>query len=245
VRILEIDIETSPNLAHVWDLWQQNVALNQLLQSTEMLCFAAKWYRERPVMFFSGHRDSKATMIESAHKLLDQADAVIHYNGRRFDVPHLNREFVEVGMRPPSPFAQIDLYQVVKRRFKFPSNKLDYVSRTLGLKGKVKHEGHELWVKCMAGDARAWKNMERYNKQDVLLLEELYDVLLPWIPSHPSRVVVDGVEGCPACGSTQLTRQGFAYTGVSKYQRFRCSDCGKWSRGSKRIAAADIREVTA
>lgn len=243
MRILEIDIETSPNLAHVWSLWNQNVGLPQLIESTEMLCFAAKWYRQRPVMFSSVHCDGKDSMVAFAHALLDEADVVIHYNGKRFDVPHLNREFVEAGMTPPSPFQQIDLFQVVKRRFRFPSNKLDYVSRTLGLKGKVRHEGHELWVKCMAGDAKAWRTMQRYNKQDVMLLEELYDVLLPWIPGHPSRTVIDGIEGCPGCGSEALTRQGYAYTSVSKYQRFRCSDCGKWSRGSKRVAAADIREV--
>lgn len=244
MRILSVDIETSPNLAHVWGLFNQNIGLNQLLESTEMMCFAAKWLGEKDIMFYSTHRDGKIRMVARAWSLLDEADVVMHYNGKRFDVPHLNREFVSQELTPPSPYKQIDLYQVVKQRFKLPSNKLDYVARMLGLKGKVPHEGHTLWVKCMAGDARAWRDMEKYNKQDVLLLEQLYHILRPWVPNHPSFAIFNGTDCCPACGSLRLERRGYAYTTVSKFQRFRCKRCGKWSRGGKALARADIREVT-
>jgi hypothetical protein len=246
MRILSIDIETSPNLAHVWSLWNQNVGLNQLLEPSEMMCFAAKWMGEKDILFYSDRTQASghAGMIDAAHTLLDESDVVMHYNGKRFDVPHLNREFVEAGLTPPSPFKQIDLYQVVKQRFKLPSNKLDYVARMLGLKGKVKHEGHTLWVKCMAGDPKAWRDMEKYNKQDVLLLEQLYHILRPWVPNHPSFAIFTGTDCCPACGSTRLEKRGFAYTTVSKFQRFRCKRCGKWSRGGKALSRVDIREVT-
>lgn len=244
MRILSIDIETSPNLAHVWSLWNTNVGLSQLLESTEMMCFAAKWLGESPVKFYSQHQHGKTVMLEAAYDLLDQADVVMHYNGKRFDVPHMNREFVTVGWTPPSPFKQIDLYQVVKQRFKLPSNKLDYVARMLGLTGKVKHEGHELWIKCMAGDAAAWKRMEKYNKQDVLLLEQVYVAVRPWIPNHPSFAIFNGVDCCPACGSLQLEKRGFHYTKVSKFQRFRCKKCGKWSHSGRALQRVDIREVT-
>src|SRR5690348_2588211 len=127
MRTLAIDIETSPNLADVWGLWQQNVGLNQLRESSEMLCFAAQ-FEDEPVQFYSSWDDGQVGMAAAAHRLLDEADAVLHYNGRRFDVPHLNREMLAAGFRPPSPFKQIDLLREVKSTFQFPSYKLAYVA---------------------------------------------------------------------------------------------------------------------
>ena len=43
----------------------------------------------------------------------------------------------------------------------------------------MENEGHELWLKCMAGNANAWKVMKRYNIQDVRVTEKLYDKLRP------------------------------------------------------------------
>lgn len=249
MKVLSIDIETSPCLAHVWGLWQQNIgATSQLLESTEMLCFAAKWLGKRGLIFRANRGESdypgeREEMVLAAHALLDEADVVMHYNGRRFDVPHLNREFLQLGLKPPAPFKQIDLMEVVKRRFKFPSNSLAYVSKALGLRGKVPHTGHQLWIDCLAGDPKAWLLMEKYNKQDVVLLEELYALLQPWVPNHPSYAAETGQHVCPSCGSDQLTKQGTAYTAVSAFQRWRCTPCGAWSRSTKRDYGTTITQV--
>lgn len=196
-------------------------------------------------MFFSNFHHGKKLMVKTAHTLLDQADAVIHFNGQRFDVPHLNREFIEMELSPPSPYSQIDLLKVVKKNFRFPSNKLDYVTKKLGLDHKVSHSGHQLWVKCMAGDFQAWEEMKKYNVQDVVITEQLYDRLLPWITSHPSPGLHDETEGqtCPNCGSDELEKRGKAYTSVSVFQRYVCGSCGKWSRGNKRLSSVDIQGV--
>lgn len=239
IKILELDIETSPCLAHVWGIWQQNVGLNQLLEVTEVLCWAAKWYGKPQILFSSIHGDGKETMLKIMWDLLDEADAVIHYNGQSFDIPHLNREFLVMGMAPPSPFKQIDLLKVVKSQFRFPSNKLDYVVRALGIGSKVKHAGHELWVKCMAGNDEAWINMETYNKMDVELLETLYNKLMPWVKGHPNLALyqeASDVLQCPRCGGEKYIKQGFAYTNVSKFQQYQCKDCNAWFRDRKNIA---------
>jgi hypothetical protein len=243
VRTLLIDIETAPNLAYVWALFDQNIAPSQLVESTEVICFAAKWLGEKKVHFYSVQKDGREAMIRAAHALLDEADVVMHYNGKRFDVPHLNREFLETGLKPPAPYQQIDLFRSVKAVFKFPSYKLEYVSQALGVGQKVKHSGFDLWVGCMAGDKAAWKLMEKYNKQDVVLLEELYEVLQAWIPQHPSHGAMLGQSVCPACGGTNLQRRGYAYTRVSAFRRYVCLDCGKWSRDTKRELSTGLTEV--
>lgn len=239
-KLLVIDIETSPHLADVWGLWNQNVGLNQLRESTRLICFAAKWVGESKVFFASEFHDGQEDMLALAYRLIDEADAVVHWNGTSFDMPHLNREFIKAGSPPPSPVVEIDLMKTAKRKFRFASNKLQYVSTYLGLDGKVQHEGHTLWVKCMAGDAKAWAAMRKYNKQDVVLTEQVYERLKPWISAHPN-VNLAGGDGCPQCGSADLQKRGFATTQVSKFQRYRCNQCGAWSRSGKAETRVDIR----
>ena len=120
-----VDIETSPNLAVVWGIWQQNVSLSQLLESTRMLCFAAKELTTGEKRFFSEFHDGKEEMIEGVWYIMDEADVIIGWNSTSFDIKHLNRELVQAGYVPPSPYKQIDLMRTVKTQFKFPSNNLE------------------------------------------------------------------------------------------------------------------------
>ncbi len=238
MKILHLDIETAPSVAHVWGLFKQTVSLSQLMESSYMLCWAAKWHREEEVFFNSVRKSSKERMLQEIWSLLDEADVVVHYNGKKFDIPTLNKEFVLAGFTPPSTYKQVDLLSVAKSQFRFTSNKLAYVSEALGLAGKTAHEGHALWVKCMADDPEAWGKMEAYNKQDVVLLEEVYNILLPWIPSHPNVALYkdSGIPMCTNCGSIELRKKGFAYTTVSKFQRYVCKGCGKNVRGRENLA---------
>lgn len=243
-KVLYIDIETAPNTASVWGLWNQNVSLNQLLESGRTICFAAKWQGKRQVHFYSDYKHGQSEMIAKAHELLSQADVVVHYNGKRFDIPTLNKEFLLEKLTPPSPYQQIDLYSVVKQKFRFPSYKLDYVVQELGLGTKVHHSGHEMWLKCIAGDADAWADMERYNKQDTLLLEDLHATLLPWITTHPNRRLFESGVTCPNCGNKgDLRREGFSYTQTGRYQRYQCRTCGTWLRDNRRVSSTKVRST--
>lgn len=243
LKILALDIETRPNLAYVWKLWDENVGLNQLVESHEILCFAAKWVGKAGVVYASVHDDGKEAMLEKAHSLLDEADAVLHWNGKKFDVPHLNREFLLAGMTPPSPVAQIDLMAVVKKHFRFPSNKLDHVAEALGIGKKKDTGGFQLWRDCMNGCKRAWATMKKYNIQDVRLLEDAYNKLLPWIHNHPQRNLYEEGDGCPTCGSDKIQRRGFAHTRLSSYRRYKCMGCGTWLRDSKRTQGSTIQRI--
>jgi hypothetical protein len=239
-RVLMIDIETSPLLVYTWGLWQQNIGINQIVEPTRMLCYAAKWLGEDEVFYSSEHEDGHRAMVAKAWLLLDQADVVVHYYGSRFDVPHLNREFLESGMPPPSPFKQVDLKLAVSKRFKLPSNKLQFVAQTLGLGGKEATGGFDLWRGCMNGDGKAWRTMETYNRRDVTLLEEVYEHLLPWIPNVAHRHLY-GAGGCPACGADAVREDGLYRTPLSVFKRFVCDECGSWFRGGTRISGTKLQ----
>jgi len=113
MKILLIDIETAPNVAHVWGLWQQNVGLPQIIDAGYVLCWSAKWLDNDEVMFSSTFHDGREQMLSKIHELLDEADAVIHYNGTKFDIPTLHKEFLLDGFAPPSPIKEIDLLKTV------------------------------------------------------------------------------------------------------------------------------------
>ena len=244
MKILFLDIETSPNLAYVWGLFKQNISINQIEQSTEMLCFGARWYGEKKVTFRSVHHHGKEEMLKEVHRLLDEADVLVGWNSKAFDSKHLKRELLQAGMLPPSPYKEMDLMLAVKSQFKFPSNKLDYVAQTLGVGAKVQHSGFELWRKCMADDKKAWAEMKKYQIQDVDLLVDLYEILKPWIPNHPHTALHDGLEdGCVVCASTNLQRRGVARTASGTYQRFQCQGCGKWQRGPISINKTLTRSI--
>lgn len=234
MRTLAIDIETAPHTVYVWGMWKQHVNLDQVVETGRVMCFAAQWVgEESEPAFWSEKHHGHRRMIGEARNLLDSADAVIHYNGTKFDIPMLNREFVKYRLHPPAPYHEIDLLKTVRRKFKFGRNSLDSVLRELELGQKVKHRGFGLWVDCMGGDEAAWEEMKKYNLADVTEMVKLYDRLLPWLNSHPNVALYNGTAAptCPKCGSEAVHRRGYAYTKTQRYQRYCCQDCGSWSRG--------------
>lgn len=244
MKILYVDLETTPNLGYVWGLFNQNIAITQLVSHTEVICFGAKWADGKSVIFKSTFHDGKEAMLAEMWNLLDQADVVVGWNSASFDSKHMMREFLEAGMLPPSPYKDLDLMRVVKSRFRMTSNKLDYVSQKLGIGAKVQHSGFDLWLKCMAGDKKAWTEMKRYQIQDVELLVPLHERLRPWIRSGPHVALHDGVEdGCRNCGGTDLVRRGYAITSSGRYQRFVCKTCGSWQRSGKSLSSTSMKAI--
>lgn len=243
MKILLLDTEVAPNLGTFWGIFNVNIGINQLLETSRVMCYAAKWLGHKEIMFTSEHKTGREDMIKELHGLLDQADAVVHYNGNKFDIPVINREFLLFGMPPPDSYKNIDLLRTMRKRFRFVSNKLDHVCRELGLGKKEEHEGHELWLKCMDGDDNAWKRMEKYNKQDVALLEKLYFKILPWIHNHPNHnLYLDNRDTlvCPNCGSTRVIRKGVEHLKAYSYQRYRCQHCHTALRGTKNLKLGQI-----
>ena len=222
-KLLILDIETFPNVGTFWALWDQNIGINQVQEWSSVACFAAKWYGQKKIHFHSNFHDGHDEMVLAAHRLLDEADAVIHYNGKAFDVKHLNREFLLAELPPPKPHKDIDLLTIIRSTFKFPSNKLDAISQALKVGSKVKHEGMELWLACRRDDPKAWARMKKYNIGDITITEAVYERVRGWIRTHPHVGLYTGdLSACPKCGSNELIRRGFAYTPTQVCQQRQC-----------------------
>jgi hypothetical protein len=244
-NILILDIETSFMLAGVWGRYKQDVAMNQVLQDTHVLCWAAKWLDEKKIESDSLHNYPTAYkkdptndehVLKTIWRLLDAADYVIAHNGAKFDVPRLNARFIQHGMKPPSSYYVIDTLSVARRSFKFTSNRLGDLGKILKVGTKKETGGFDLWKKIvLKQDVKAFDKMVKYCIQDVRLLERVYLALRAWDKRHPSTVVQDDPKTpkCNACGSSKIIKNGSYSTNTQTYQKFKCNDCGHCMRSRK------------
>lgn len=249
-RILLADIETAPVVAHVWGLFDQNVGLNQIQSDWHLLSWSAKWLGE-PKIFYEDQRNSKVisedkALLKGMWTLLDEADIVIWQNGKNFDHKKLNARFILNGMVPPSSYKQIDTLQLARKHFGFTSNKLAYMTDKLCKKyKKLEHKkfpGHDMWVECLKGNKAAWREMEKYNKHDVLSLEELFSKLIPWDNTINFNLYYDEVHNKCSCGNAKIKKNGFAFTNSGKFQRYFCTKCGSETRSKENMFSKDKRK---
>jgi hypothetical protein len=251
-RVLIFDIETAPILAHVWGLWDQTVSLNMIHTDWHVLSWSAKWLGDPPskVMYQDQRHSRDITddkkLLTGIWKLLDQADVVITQNGISFDQKKLNARFILNGMKPPSSYKHIDTKRIASKHFAFTSNKLEYMTDKLCVRyKKQKHQkfvGFDLWKECLKGNLSAWKEMERYNKYDVLSLEELYQKLAPWDNSVNFNLYREGDENLCQCGSDHLVKNGFYFTNAGKFQRYLCQDCGTETHDRTNLLSKERRK---
>lgn len=253
MKVLLLDIETSPMLGYIWQLWDNNVALNQLKQDWFILSFSAKWLNDSPdkVIYYDQRNEKNiendSKLLGKLWKLLDEADCVLTQNGIRFDIPKINARFIQNGFQPPSSYRHIDTHKIAKNVFGFTSNKLEYMTDKLCKKYKkqkhAKFSGFELWKECLAGNIEAWNEMQEYNTYDVLSLEELYKVLAPWSPTINFNVYSpETIFKCNACGCTTHHENGFKYTNTGKFQRYVCEECGAESVSKENLLTKEKRK---
>jgi hypothetical protein len=244
-KVLIYDIETAPMLGYVWSIWEQNVALNQLHTDWYILSWSAKWLGapDGQVMY-SDQRNAKniendGPLLSEIWNLLDQADVVVTQNGKSFDQRKLNARFIINGFQPPSSYKHIDTKVIAQKHFGFTSHKLEYMTDKLCTKYKksshAKFSGFDMWKQCLAGNIDAWKEMEHYNKLDVLSLEELYNKIIPWDNTVNFNLYSDSQEHICKCGSKDFIKNGFYYSATCKYQRYKCKKCGAEVRDRKNL----------
>lgn len=230
-RVVFIDIETRPSSGYAWGMWEQNII--EQIEPWALLCFAWQVMGERKVHCLSrlDFKDkTDKSLVKAAWEVLNSADILIGHNLDSFDNRKLKAKFVQYGLKPPKPYKTIDTKKIAKAQFFFDSNSLAYLGEFLGLGEKLDTGGWKLWKRCMKGDRSAFKKMIAYNKQDIVLLKKVYDILKPWAPNHPNLALYEGRPGCPVCMSSKVQRRGVQVLRESIKARWHCQerDCGHW-----------------
>jgi len=238
MKILILDIETSYIVGAVWGVYEQNVV--SVLQDQYILGVGYAWNHLEGVHwkglpdFPLYKKDKKSDKALVAHivSLLDEADVVVAHNGIQFDIRKINGRILYHNIAQPSHYNVLDTKRIATQ-FGYHSRKLDELSRMLFGERKIKHDGIEMWTSCMADTyhEKAWKDMGKYCKQDVVLLKKLYDRMLGWTKNHPNWNIFreNGTNSCPKCGSGFLQKRGVKYSSLRKYQTYFCTSCRGWS----------------
>lgn len=240
MKILLFDIETAPMITYNWGLYQELTSTKFIDKDWYVLCWCAKWLGKKRVITgalcddkkYKPHYNNDRFIMRKLWDLLDEADVVVAHNAKAFDIKKVNARFLYHGFVPPSPYKVVDTLLVARRYFKFVSNKLDDLGQKLKLGRKTPTGGFDLWLGCMAGVKKDWRNMVSYCKQDVVLLEKLYLRLLPYITNHPNQNYynIEDKHNCSKCNSRNTEKRGFSYTASGKKQRLWCRSCGGWSQ---------------
>jgi uncharacterized protein YprB with RNaseH-like and TPR domain len=194
-----------------------------------LMCYAYKWQGESKTHFVSRH-DFKTyqEFVQSLADLLDSTDIKVAHNGISFDDKMSNRFFVVNGIKPPRPSKSIDTKREAKRHFRFESNTLDDLGDFLNVGRKEKITYAELEEEYLSDNcSKKTKNlMKKYNIQDIAILEKIYNIMLPYMSSHPNLADIYGVDGvCPKCLGT-VRPYGSSPRRHGRVKAYICNDCG-------------------
>lgn len=250
LKILTLDIENAPLMSYHWGLWQQNIGQPMRIDDNRsyMMSVAAKWLHSDEVFYFETRTEDDSEITAQILKLVDEADIIVGHNAQKFDMKKINAYAITNNLPPPSPYRVVDTMLIAKKHFMFERNTLEYLATQLCTAQKSSHKqfhGFDLWKECMAGNEEAWAEMKHYNIQDVLVTEELYLRLRPWAKGHPNIGITTGSTKprCTSCNSKNIIEDGYSVTNTSKFQRYRCTDCGSFSRGRKSLLPKDVKDA--
>lgn len=238
-RVLLWDLESSPNLAYVWGRWEQNALAFE--HEWHLLSIAWKFLDEKQTHVlglcdfpeYEIDPENDYNLAAKAHELFSEADIVIAHNGIAFDTKKAQARMIFHGFDPPTPFKEVDTLKIARRHFAFTSNRLGDLCDVLGIGRKLETGGFQTWLGCLQGDQKAWAKMKRYNRHDVVILEQLYLKLRPWATRTPNLASIgDNPSVCPKCGSDAgMIARGYASTAVSRRKNYQCKGCGGYSAG--------------
>jgi hypothetical protein len=266
MKILFWDIETTSMVVKTWSLFKPSIPHENIIQHSMIICCCWKWSDDNKIHSVSILDDeknftrSKAELekvksinpdltvfnwmddrhvVEQIHSVLMEADMLVAHNGDRFDLRKFNARSLYHRLPPIPPSLQsVDTLKVARSRFYFDSNRLDSLGDQLNLGRKIANP-KGLWDRAMNGDEKAIKQMVKYNKQDVKLVEDVYYAMRPYVKIHPNRTTFLNEDKiiCPKCGagSAEIVRRGFHTTATTRRQRYRCKACTGWSIGGTNI----------
>lgn len=209
IKRLIFDIETSFNIVASWRIgYNLNLGHENILKERAVITIAYKWEDDSEVKVLKWDENQcDKKMLEEFAKVLNEADESIAHNGDRFDLPWLKTRFIyhRIPCRPN--YKTLDTLKKARGGFLFNSNRLDYLGQYLGVGRKLEHTGFKLWKDIVIDKSEeAMKLMCDYNIQDVLLLEDVYHVLQPYITANTHVGVHNGMAkySCPQCGSESV-----------------------------------------
>ena len=144
-------------------------------------------------------------------------------------------------------YRTLDTLKKSRHYFNFASNKLDYIGKYLGVGGKKEHEGLDMWIKVQENkDDQALDAMIEYCKRDVILLEDTFAVMSPFINHNNNFAVLTGGERweCPECASSDVVMFRTYTTPMGVIRReMKCNQCKKQYKVSNKTYMEMLEQI--
>jgi len=225
------DIETSPNLGYFWNIgYKVRLTYENILKERAIICICWKWEDKKKVHSLTWDNGDDKKMVTEFLPILKEADEAVAHNGDKFDMKWFNTQCLKYGLVVPE-IKTVDTLVIARRRFKFNSNRLDYLGQLLLGKGKI-HTEYQLWKDVCAGDKEALRKMVVYCKNDVGgLLQPVWEKLQKFHKpkSHMGVMLNRDKWTCPECGSKDVhINKTYATTAGSKRYGMMCKSCGRY-----------------
>jgi len=230
---LYFDIETAPNIGFFWQSgFKLNIGPQNIIKERAIICICYKWEedKETHALSWDAKQCDKKMLIEFI-KVLNTADEIVGHNGDKFDLAWVRTRCLYHNVDLFPTYVSIDTLKVARSKFKFNSNKLNYIATFLGIGQKIKTD-YDLWKDIvLKKDKKAMDKMIKYCKMDVILLEKVHKALSNHILPKTHYGVIFGADRgtCPECGSDDLIKNNKVVTasGLTRIQ-YKCKTCNKY-----------------
>jgi hypothetical protein len=227
------DVESSPNVGTFWESgYKVRIPWQNIIKERAIICIAYKWEKSKKVSILSWDKGDDANLLKEFLEILDQADESVAHNGDRYDMKFFRSRCLKHGLTVPPDQKTVDTYQIARRRFKLNSYSLAYIAEYLGIsKGKDPMEYTDWQDILFKNSQTKLRKMEKYCKQDVRLLEDVWKKLAPFHNMKTHAGVLNGSEkwSCQGCGSTHVhaNKKKWTTKGTLSHEML-CNDCGRY-----------------
>jgi DNA polymerase elongation subunit (family B) len=185
-NILYIDIELSKTLVYNYGLRVPSKYINpdDLVKERSMIAWAASYVGNNKV--WSQIVTPKKALewcdreiVRGLWDLMNATEIIAGHNVDGFDIKHINTRFHKHGLPPIVGKKTLDTLKIARRKYAFESNRLDFISKWLGLGGKDDIRNGD-WLEALKGNEKTLEKIQKYNKGDVIngkaVLEELLTI---------------------------------------------------------------------
>jgi len=251
IRRLFIDIETGYYILKIRTFSLKNYTRffdsETIEHEKEIICISYKWQYENEVHTLD-FRNGERKMLKAFIRVLGEADEVVGHNIDKFDIRMLRTRCIYYGVLMFPNYRTLDTLTKSKHYFSFASNKLDYIAKYLQVGRKLDHDGFDMWIRAIENrDDKALEQMIEYCENDVIILEDSFCVLSPFIDHNNNFAVLTGGDkwDCPNCAShnVEMFRTYATPMGVIR-REMKCNDCKKQYRISNKNYLGMLEHIT-
>lgn len=184
-NILYIDIETSKSLYYNYGRKVPTGYLRSADRVKEwfMISWAASYVGcdnvySQIVTPTQAREWDDSDIVLRLNEIMQSAEIIAGHNVDGFDLKKINTRFKKHNLPPITGKRTIDTLKIARSKYSLESNKLDYISKWLGVNGKDEITDDD-WRRVFTGHKETLDKIIKYNRGDVINGKKVLIEMLP------------------------------------------------------------------